>query len=69
MKHEYVGVTPTTLASGKPVEFGDTVDLNKTQTRANSNLIDAGLLVPVSTEPDARSGKTHVPDTGEEGGQ
>lgn len=70
MKHEYVGTTPTTLANGQPVEFGDVVDLNKTQARANSHLIDAGVLVPVSTEPDAKSGDSNAPDnSGREGDQ
>jgi hypothetical protein len=49
LKYVYVGVAPTTLASGQPVQFGDSADLNKLQVRANAHLIDAGRLVPQST--------------------
>jgi len=64
MKYEYVGTSPTTLASGQPVQFGDVVDLNKTQERANVRLVDAFLLVPAE-ESDAKSESKS--NTGEEG--
>lgn len=67
MKHTYVGKSPTTLADGQPVAFGDEVDLNKTQARANAHLIDAGVLVPAA-QPEAKSGeKQSNPENRKEG--
>ena len=74
MRYEYVGTTPTTLAHGQPVAFGDVVDLTKGKASENAELIDAGALVPV-VKPDAKSDEKssatpdekQTPDNGEEG--
>lgn len=44
----YTGATPDTLASGRPVAFGDALALSDSVSDANARLIRAGLLVPVS---------------------
>lgn len=46
MKHVYTGLTPDSLEDGRPVGFGDEVDLTAREAAANARLLDAGLLRP-----------------------
>lgn len=59
MKFTYTGSLPDELASGRPLAFGDVVDLSSAAQRANSRLIDEERLVRASTpaKPSTRSSK------------
>lgn len=55
MKYVYTGQTPDFLHDGRPVGFGDEVDLTKHQLAANARLIDADVLRPAPARKPARS--------------
>lgn len=44
MKYAYMGLTPDSLHDGRPVGFGDVVDITPKQAADNARLFDAGLL-------------------------
>ena len=48
MTYQFTGATPDTLDSGRPLVFGERVQLSKRQAAANARLLDAGLLRPVA---------------------
>lgn len=45
--YKFTGPWPECLASGRPLAFGDVVDLGPEDEDANARLIDAGQLVPL----------------------
>lgn len=45
--YQYLGVTPETLESGRPLAFGDEVNLTQQAVDANKRLISEGTLVEV----------------------
>lgn len=47
MRFSYSRLTPGELATGRPLAFGDVVDLTRHEQRANARLIDSGRLLPL----------------------
>jgi hypothetical protein len=46
VKYVYTGLAPDSLDDGRPVGFGDEVELTEAQAAANARLTDADLLRP-----------------------
>lgn len=45
MRFTYCGVTPDSLANGRPLALGDEVDLTPAEREANARLIREGALL------------------------
>lgn len=56
MRFTFTGASPDELANGRPLAFGDVVELTRQQQRANARLIDAERLRPM---PRRRRPKTN----------
>lgn len=74
----YVGLTPDTLESGRPVEFGEFTGLIGVTTGKNKQLLDDGLLIEVpkgtadanaSEEPEHELDNFNQLDTGDSPGE
>lgn len=53
-RHKYVRLAPDNLASGRPLAFGDHVDLTRREVADNRRLIETGALIPVPAPPRAK---------------
>lgn len=60
----YLSLTPSTLDSGRPLAFGDEVQLTSDEVGANSRLIDSGSLVEKPAPKPQASAKANSSNDG-----
>lgn len=56
-RFKYVRLAPDELASGRPLAFGDYVDLTAREVAHNRRLIEAGALIPAPRPRRRRAAK------------
>jgi hypothetical protein len=54
VRFTYTYRAPDELADGRPLAFGDVVDLTAKQQAPNARLIDEGRLKPTPSSPDTK---------------
>lgn len=61
----YLSLSPEVLVSGRPLAFGDEVELTSEEAKANSRLIDSGSLVEKPAPKPKASAKANSSKTEE----